>query len=202
VGLAALAPAGEPTPDNAASDATGPDETGPGDASVATRSLLPQPRPAALASAAAALRTPAPAPEPDAFASATANAVAQSIVPNRRPAGFAQLAAQRQAAAAAAAVATPAAAAAAAPAPAAAAPAIPTRASVAEQATEDRAINLNRVNLIGVFGTSSSRRALVRLPGGNVVSVRVGDRIEGSQITAIGETELRYGRNEVLRIGG
>lgn len=192
IGVAALRPVPRP------GTAPAVDATPEGD--VAARSILPQPRPATLV-AAAALRVPEP--ERDSFADATENAVARSILPNRRPAGFAQLAAQRQAAAAAVttAAAAPAPTPAAAAAPARAAPSLPTRASVAEEATEARAINLRRVNLIGVFGTSSSRRALVRLSGGSVVSLRVGDRLEGSQVTAIGESELRYG-NDVLRIGG
>ncbi|MCB1391274.1 MAG: hypothetical protein KDK12_19350, partial [Rhodobacteraceae bacterium] len=60
-------------------------------------------------------------------------------------------------------------------------------------------------NLIGVFGTPNDRRALVRLSTGRVVRVQVGDRLDGGQVAAIGENEVRYvknGRNEVLRIGG
>ncbi|MGI9369523.1 MAG: hypothetical protein ACR2O2_11875, partial [Ruegeria sp.] len=41
-------------------------------------------------------------------------------------------------------------------------PKIPSSASVARQATLDNAINLRRLNLIGVFGTPANRRALVR----------------------------------------
>lgn len=87
---------------------------------------------------------------------------------------------------------------------ASAAPNIPTSASVAQQATQTRAINLRRVNLVGVFGTPNDRRALVRLSNGQVVRVRVGDRLDGGQVSAISDDELRYvknGRNEVLRIG-
>ncbi len=87
---------------------------------------------------------------------------------------------------------------------ASATPQIPTSASVAQQATQTRAINLRRVNLIGVFGTPSDRRALVRLSNGQVVRVGVGDTLDGGRVSAIGDDELRYtknGRNEVLRIG-
>lgn len=75
---------------------------------------------------------------------------------------------------------------------------------MAQQATQARAINLRRVNLIGVFGTPNDRRALVRLSNGQVMRVQVGDRLDGGQVSAIGEDELRYvknGRNEILRIG-
>lgn len=73
-----------------------------------------------------------------------------------------------------------------------AAPNIPTRASVARQATVTRAINLGRINLIGVSGTANSRQALVRESGGRMVRVKVGDRLDGGQVTAISQSELRY----------
>lgn len=83
------------------------------------------------------------------------------------------------------------------------APPIPTSASVSREATQARAINLRQINLLGVMGTSSERRALVRLSNGRVVTVRVGETLDGGQVTAIGDDELRYsrrGRNVVLRI--
>lgn len=73
-----------------------------------------------------------------------------------------------------------------------AAPSIPTRASVARQATVNRGINLGRINLLGVFGTANSRHALVRESGGRLVKVRVGDRLDGGQVVAISQSELRY----------
>ncbi|MGY6411358.1 MAG: hypothetical protein ACXIUV_10100 [Alkalilacustris sp.] len=166
------------------------------------------------------------------LASATARAVATSPLPGLRPSDFGAVVARAQAPRPATVsiasvqatqpAPTPAPAAAVAPqppaqeaarpatAPQAAAPAqtavsLPTRASVAQQATESRALNLRQVNLIGVFGTSSQRRALVRLSNGQITAVRVGDRLDGGQVAAIGDNELRYvrnGRNTVLRIGG
>ncbi|MEM8579531.1 MAG: hypothetical protein AAGF60_16905 [Pseudomonadota bacterium] len=82
-------------------------------------------------------------------------------------------------------------------------PSIPSSASVARSATVRNAINLRRVNLIGVYGTPSARRALVRLSNGRYRKVKVGDRIDGGQVSAIGESELRYrkgGRNLVLKM--
>lgn len=82
-------------------------------------------------------------------------------------------------------------------------PKIPTSASVARQATLDNAINLHRLNLIGVYGTVSNRRALVRLPSGRYRKVKVGDKVDGGRIVAIGDSELRYqkgGRNVTLKI--
>ncbi|MGV6849484.1 MAG: hypothetical protein ACWA5A_14015 [Marinibacterium sp.] len=78
-----------------------------------------------------------------------------------------------------------------------------TPSSVAKLATVENAINLHRVNLIGVYGTPSNRRALVRLSNGRYKKVKVGDSIEGGRIVAIGDSELRYqkgGRNVVLRM--
>ncbi len=87
--------------------------------------------------------------------------------------------------------------------PATVTPSIPTSASVARQATMENSINLRKVNLIGVYGTPSNRRALVRLSSGRYKKVKVGDRIDGGQVVAIGDAELRYqkgGRNVTLKI--
>jgi Tfp pilus assembly protein PilP len=82
-------------------------------------------------------------------------------------------------------------------------PPVPSRASVAKQATVANAINLSKLNLIGVYGSPSQRRALVRLPSGRYIKVKVGDRVDGGQVAAIGDTELRYikrGRNFTLTL--
>ncbi|MDX1781471.1 MAG: hypothetical protein R3256_09130 [Thalassovita sp.] len=71
-------------------------------------------------------------------------------------------------------------------------PTMPSKASVARQATVKNQINLRKINLIGVYGQTSDRRALVRLSNGRYKKVKVGDRIDGGKIAAIGETELRY----------
>mgnify|MGYP006981152582 FL=1 len=67
----------------------------------------------------------------------------------------------------------------------------------------ENSINLRKVNLIGVYGTPSNRRALVRLSSGRYKKVKVGDKIDGGQVVAIGDTELRYqkgGRNVTLKM--
>jgi hypothetical protein len=164
--------------------------------------LVPPPEPAAPQDLAAI------APEPD-LTGATPQAVAASPIPGARPDSIPERARQILAAASA-------------PPPTGSAepeitdeadepagggdaPSIPSSASVARQATETNAIDLSEINLIGVFGTAGDRRALVRLSSGRVVRVGVGDRLDGGQVTAIGEGELRYtagGSNQVLRIGG
>ncbi|WP_294221176.1 hypothetical protein [uncultured Shimia sp.] len=126
----------------------------------------------------------------------TQYAVKASPRPRLKPANIAQLAAR----AAPEATTT---AAAAVPAAAAVVPDIPTTASVARQATIKNAINLNKVNLIGVYGTSSNRRALVRLSSGRYKKVQVGDRVDGGRVSAISEDELHYTkgkRNVVLKM--
>ncbi|MEO1797762.1 MAG: hypothetical protein AAFR53_12225 [Pseudomonadota bacterium] len=85
----------------------------------------------------------------------------------------------------------------------AAQPTAPTRASVARAATTENAINLRRVNLIGVYGTPSNRSALVRLANGRFVRVQVGDSVDGGRVSAISDRALRYvkrGRNIVLEM--
>lgn len=129
----------------------------------------------------------------------TAQAIVVSRVPKTRPRGFeqkVQTAKSRTAGpsqqVAAATVA-----------PRTVSPRIPSSASVARRATMDNAINLRRINLIGVYGTPSDRRALVRLPSGRYKKVKVGDNVDGGRVVAIGDSELRYqkgGRNVTLKI--
>ena len=132
-------------------------------------------------------------------APATALAIASSPKPANRPGNFARIvkraervAPEEQEATRVASVA-----------PRVIKPRNPTTTSVAKAATVRNAINLRRVNLIGVYGKPSSRRALVRLSSGRYKKVKVGDRIDGGRVAAIGETQLRYtkgGRNVVLNM--
>jgi hypothetical protein len=78
------------------------------------------------------------------------------------------------------------------PEPTSAAPSIPTKASVAKQATYANAINLSKINLIGTYGTDSRRYALIRQSNGKYKKVKVGDRIDGGTVKAITDTEVRY----------
>lgn len=211
------APAGDPVGDPVAETALAaaqPDEIPaqtaetPPPGGVSLASLRPQRRPTDLVVEPA---EPA-APEVD-LTGATAEAVAQSPIPGARPSNVEERARRLLAAAAPAAQTATTDGARSAEdedeegetASAATSPSIPSSASVARQATETDALRLNQINLIGVFGAPNDRRALVRLSSGRVVRVQVGDRLDGGQVSAIGENELRYtsgGRNEVLRIGG
>lgn len=156
--------------------------------------LRPRPRPEATVQAAAVSTDPdavtaalAEAVE-DAAPEATPQAVAASLKPRTRPGDFERIVREApQQSAAAATV----------------APRIPSSASVARSATDRNAINMRQVNLIGVYGSPSNRRALVRLSNGRYQKVQVGDRMDGGRVSAIGDSELRYnkrGRDVVLRM--
>ncbi len=71
-------------------------------------------------------------------------------------------------------------------------PRLPTKASVSKQATFVNAINLSKVNLIGVYGTQSNRYALIRQTNGRYKKVKVGDNFDGGRIAAITASEVRY----------
>lgn len=131
--------------------------------------------------------------EADAGEAPSALAITTSRRPRQRPSNIAQLAQRAQKTEVAAAT----------PAAATVRPSIPTTASVARQATIKNAIHLNKINLIGIYGTSDNRRALVRLANGRYRKVQVGDRIDGGKVAAIGNEELRYvrkGKNVVLKM--
>jgi DNA-binding transcriptional regulator YdaS (Cro superfamily) len=132
-----------------------------------------------------------------AIENATRFAVRASVRPDTRPRNFARIVKRAQRAAPAQETQV------AAVAPRVVTPKIPTKTSVARQATVKNALNLRKVNLIGVYGKPSSRRALVRLGNGRYKKVVVGDRIDGGRVSAIGDGELRYnkrGRAVVLKM--
>lgn len=206
----------DPSPEPGEDDAALPPPVDPAHAA-----LRPRPRPGEIVTAWQQQRAREQA-EAEALArqiaSATPQAVASSQRPVPRPAGLkppVQTAAVDDAAAAAlaATIAT------AVPAPeppapeevvdepepVAPAPKIPTSTTVAKQATVANAINLRKLNLIGVFGSSANRRALIRLSNGRRIKVKVGDSLDGGKVVAIGDNELSYvksGRTYVLRIAG
>ncbi|WP_323771371.1 hypothetical protein [Antarctobacter sp.] len=131
---------------------------------------------------------------------ATDQAVARSLVPVGRPRNMEAIVDRADRSIAPSPVQT---AAVAAVAPRTVAPKIPSSTSVARSATLENAINLKKINLIGVYGASDNRRALVRLANGKYQKVKVGDRLDGGQVTAIGDEDLRYSkgsRNVTLTI--
>ena len=128
------------------------------------------------------------------LAGASDLAIARSSLPSLRPADIEELIARAQRATdgnSGATVTT-----ASAPAPqASSSPSIPSNASVSRAATMENAISLRNINLIGVSGSESNRRALVRLSSGRFVTVTVGDRLDGGRVAAIGAGSLQYVKN-------
>ncbi len=81
----------------------------------------------------------------------------------------------------------------------------PVPGGVARAATQEEAIGLREINLIGVYGRPNNRRALVRLPNGSFVRVEIGSSLDGGQVTAIGDNALNYvkrGRTYALQVPG
>lgn len=68
------------------------------------------------------------------------------------------------------------------------------RTVVSRNATFKNAINLSKVNLIGVYGSQANRYALIRQSNGRFKKVYVGDRFDGGLVAAITENELRYSK--------
>jgi Meckel syndrome type 1 protein len=78
-----------------------------------------------------------------------------------------------------------------------------TSASVAKSATQKRGMNPDRTTIIGIIGAGQASRALIRLRNGKVVTVRLGDRIDGGTINSIGDGRITYvksGRTHELRM--
>ncbi len=78
-----------------------------------------------------------------------------------------------------------------------------TSASVAKSATQKRGMNPGRTTIIGIIGAGQASRALIRLRNGKVVTVRLGDRIDGGTINSIGDGRITYvksGRTHELRM--
>ncbi|WP_296425106.1 hypothetical protein [Yoonia sp.] len=141
------------------------------------------------------------------FIDITPNAIGASRRPETRPKNFARVVASAlaRAPAATATTATPRAPQQAQPTPEITLP--PSTGAgpggVARAATEEGVLRLRDINLIGVYGRSNDRRALVRLGNGRYVRVEVGSALDGGQVTAIGEGVLNYvkrGRTYALEL--
>ncbi len=80
---------------------------------------------------------------------------------------------------------------------------IPTSNDVAEAATIEGGLVKSEISLIGVYGTETKRRALVRLSSGRYERVTVGDSVAGWQVSAISKDAIRIvrgGRDAILRM--
>ena len=84
-------------------------------------------------------------------------------------------------------------------------PSFPRRASIINNSTISDIIELNRTNLIGVFGTKQNAIALIRLASGKVIRVKVGDRFDGWRVLSISEDKIELAngnKQEILRLPG
>ena len=84
-------------------------------------------------------------------------------------------------------------------------PSFPRRASVANNATIANIIELNRTNLIGVFGTTRNAIALIRLASGRIIKVKVGDQFDGWRVLTIDKDKIKLAngkKQETLRLPG
>ena len=75
------------------------------------------------------------------------------------------------------------------------APTAISRKTVTRSATRKNVVNLRNINIIGIIGTTRLRNALVRLPNGQVVKVRIGDRLDGGRVTDISSKTLTYAKS-------
>ncbi len=85
-------------------------------------------------------------------------------------------------------------------------PSIPKRASIVGNSTLKNLIELNRTNLIGIFGKRTGRIALIRLSSGNTIKVKVGQQFgNGWKVISIDLDKIHItngSRQETLRIPG
>ena len=85
-------------------------------------------------------------------------------------------------------------------------PSIPKRSSIVGNSTQKNLIELNRTNLIGVFGKRTGRVALIRLSSGNTVKVKAGQQFgDGWRVISIDLDKIHVtngSRQETLRIPG
>ena len=75
------------------------------------------------------------------------------------------------------------------------APTAISRKTVTRSATRKNVVNLRNINIIGITGTTRLRNALVRLSNGQVVKVRIGDRLDGGRVTDISSKTLTYAKS-------
>ena len=84
-------------------------------------------------------------------------------------------------------------------------PRIPNRSFAPTMATLSNRIELDRTNLLGVFGSKSKPYALIMLSTGEIIKISVGDQFLGWRVYGINENTVHVQngmKHEVLRIPG
>ena len=74
---------------------------------------------------------------------------------------------------------------------------------VARLATKADVLDLDTINVIGIFGQKNNRTAIVRLENGTIQRINVGSRFNGGRIIAISDSSVTYvkdNHNHVLRM--
>ncbi|MFV0514891.1 MAG: hypothetical protein ACK5MY_14875 [Jhaorihella sp.] len=74
-----------------------------------------------------------------------------------------------------------------------------TPANVAAKATIAGVLDRHEVSLIGVFGSDSDMKAMVRLPGGRIKAVRTGARLAQGRVVGIDAEGLMLQVNGRIR---
>lgn len=81
----------------------------------------------------------------------------------------------------------------------------PTPAAVSQNATQTEAANLRAPLLLGLVGPEDALAALVRLPGGKVQKLGLGDKLASARVVGIDAKGLvleKGGKTERLDLGG
>jgi hypothetical protein len=77
---------------------------------------------------------------------------------------------------------------------------IPSNARVARVATLTDAIDLGDLALVGIFGKSSSRYAMLRTSQGKITKVQTGQKVSGWTVSAIAEDGVRIQKRSKTRV--
>lgn len=78
-----------------------------------------------------------------------------------------------------------------------------TKKSIVKLATQKNVINKHELNVLSIYSRGSEKHAIILFPTGQTKLVKVGDRLDGGRVAAIGTTEIRYikgGNNLVIKI--
>ncbi|MEC7259373.1 MAG: pilus assembly protein PilP [Pseudomonadota bacterium] len=72
--------------------------------------------------------------------------------------------------------------------------------ATARKATEQNALDMNALALLGTITAPGGRAALIRTPRGDIHRVTTGDRVAGAQVTAITDGRIHLVKNGIARV--
>jgi type IV pilus biogenesis protein PilP len=70
--------------------------------------------------------------------------------------------------------------------------------NVQEHATQSGVFDQERISLIGIMGTETQPRAMLRLSSGKTQTVKPGDTVKGRTVIAIAQDQVRLQRGSKL----